>query len=184
VQPLSEWKSKSIAYSECVFAEFGIQHARRMRHIITCGLSGSTVFFHNLSWTSRFSVGKTLLNIRCVFWASLQNCPKHFSEEFSQTLPSMHTRHHAKYSYSCHILLTLKFSRHSWRKIDQLDVTCFIISLFTAQHVSNVRTSIMRSLRIIVDLLLWFDVCWCYGVVRLGWGGILMQAEALGPQPA
>ena len=28
-------------------------------------------------------------------------------------------------------------------------------------------------------VLLWFDVCWCYGVVRLGWCGILMQAEAL-----
>jgi hypothetical protein len=25
----------------------------------------------------------------------------------------------------------------------------------------------------------WFDVCWCYGVVRLGWCGILMQAAAL-----
>ena len=32
-------------------------------------------------------------------------------------------------------------------------------------------------------VLLWFDVCWCYGVVRLGWCGILMQAEAV-PQPA
>ena len=29
-------------------------------------------------------------------------------------------------------------------KIDQLDVTCFIISLFTAQHVSNVSTSMWR----------------------------------------
>jgi len=27
-------------------------------------------------------------------------------------------------------------------------------------------------------VLLWFDVCWCYGVVRLGWCGILIQAEA------
>ena len=27
-------------------------------------------------------------------------------------------------------------------------------------------------------VLLWFDVCWCYGVFRLGWCGILMQAEA------
>jgi len=27
-------------------------------------------------------------------------------------------------------------------------------------------------------VLLWFDVCWCYGVVRLGWCGILLQAEA------
>ena len=39
-----------------------------------------------------------------------------------------------------------------WIKIDQLDVICFIISLFTAQHVSNVSTSIFRSLRLIVDL--------------------------------
>ena len=27
-------------------------------------------------------------------------------------------------------------------------------------------------------VLFWFDVCWCYGVVWLGWCGILMQAEA------
>ena len=33
-------------------------------------------------------------------------------------------------------------------------------------------------------VLLWFDVCWCYGVVRVGWCGILMQAEALVLQPA
>ena len=32
-------------------------------------------------------------------------------------------------------------------------------------------------------VLLWFDVCWRYGVVRLGWCGILMQAEAV-LQPA
>ena len=72
----------------------------------------------------------------------------------------------------------------SWIKIDQLDVICFIISLFTAQHVSNVSTSIFRSLRLIVDL---FHVLYCSGsmcvgvdgVVRLGWCGILMQAEAL-----
>jgi len=25
---------------------------------------------------------------------------------------------------------------------------------------------------------LWFDVCWCYVVVRLGWYGILMRASA------
>ena len=43
-------------------------------------------------------------------------------------------------------------------KVDQLDVTCFIFSLFTAQHVSNVSTSIFRSLRLIVDL---FYVLYC-----------------------
>ena len=37
----------------------------------------------------------------------------------------------------------------SWIKRDQLDVTCFIISLFNAQHVSGVNTSILSSLRLI-----------------------------------
>ena len=74
----------------------------------------------------------------------------------------------------------------SWIKRDQLDVTCFIISLFNAQHVSDINTSILRSLRLICwviswVVLLWFDVCWCYIVVWLGWCGIRMQAEALVP---
>jgi hypothetical protein len=43
----------------------------------------------------------------------------------------------------------------SWIKRDQLDVTWFIISLFTAQHVSNVSTSILRSLRLICWVISW-----------------------------
>jgi len=71
----------------------------------------------------------------------------------------------------------------SWIKRDQLDVTCFIISLFNVQHVSDVNTSILRSLRLICwviswVVLLWFDVCWCYVVIWLWWCGIRMQAEA------
>jgi len=46
----------------------------------------------------------------------------------------------------------------SWIKIDQLDITCFIISLFTPQHVSNVNASIFSNLRLIVDL---FHVLYC-----------------------
>ena len=45
---------------------------------------------------------------------------------------------------------------HSWIKRDQLDVTCFIISLFNAQHVSDVNTSFLRSLRLI---------CWVISLV-------------------
>ena len=58
----------------------------------------------------------------------------------------------------------------------QTYVTCFIISLFTAQHVSNVGTSIFRSLRLIVDL---FHVLYCSGsmcvgvTVWFGWGGVV-----------
>ena len=62
---------------------------------------------------------------------------------------------------------------HSPIKIDQLDVTCFIIALFNVQHVSNVSTSILRSLRLICSViswvvLLWFDVC----VLRCGSAGV------------
>ena len=53
---------------------------------------------------------------------------------------------------------------YSWIKIDQLDVTCFIISLFKAQRVSNVSTSILRSLRLI---------CWVISWVVLLWGGVV-----------
>jgi hypothetical protein len=61
-------------------------------------------------------------------------------------------------------------------KLDQLDVTCFIISLFTAQHVSNVSTSIFRSLRLIVGLLhvLYCSGSMCVGVTLwFGWGGMV-----------
>ena len=75
-------------------------------------------------------------------------------------------------------LLLMVFNQNSvfcWIKIDQL----MSLALFFVQHVSNASTFIFRSLRLCVGILLWFDVCWRYGVVRLGWCGILMQAEAL-----
>ena len=63
-----------------------------------------------------------------------------------------------------------------WIKIDKLDVTCFIISLFTAQHVSNVSASIFKSVRLIVDLfhVLCCSGSLCVGVkVWFGWGGVV-----------
>jgi len=53
----------------------------------------------------------------------------------------------------------------SWIKRDRFDFTCFFITLFNAQHVSDVNTSILSSLRLICwviswVVLLWFDVCW------------------------
>ena len=48
--------------------------------------------------------------------------------------------------------LNLQNNVYVLNRVRELDVTCFIISLFTAQHVSNISTSIFRSLRLIVDL--------------------------------
>jgi len=69
--------------------------------------------------------------------------------------------------YYCHRVATqlqlTNISYHSWLNRDQLDVTCFIISVFNAQHVSDVNTSILRSLRLM-----------CCGI----------RIQALVPQPA
>jgi hypothetical protein len=42
-------KAMGITYAECVFTALGIQHAMCMRHIVICGLSASTIFFHIIS---------------------------------------------------------------------------------------------------------------------------------------
>ena len=39
-------EKNTITYSECMFVALGIQHAMRMRHIVICGLAGTTKFFH------------------------------------------------------------------------------------------------------------------------------------------
>jgi len=60
--------------------------------------------------------------------------------------------------------------------MDQLDVTCFIIPLFNAEHVSNVSTTILRSLRLTVDLchVMYCSGSMCAGVtVWFGWGGVV-----------
>ena len=42
-----------------------------------------------------------------------------------------------------------------WIKRDQLDVTCFFISIFNAHNVSDVSTSTLRSLRLICWVISW-----------------------------
>jgi len=63
----------------------------------------------------------------------------------------------------------------SWVKRDQLDATCFIITLFSVQHVSDVNTSILRSLRLIRWVSSWVvSGSRCVGVtLQCGYGGMV-----------
>jgi len=81
----------------------------------------------------------------------------------------------------------------NWIKRDQLDVTCFIISLFNAQHVSDVNTSTLRSLRLIclsyfmgcialVRIVLVLR-CGLAGVVWYPYTGFNLHPDTTRPQP-
>jgi hypothetical protein len=57
-----------VSYSRCVFVTLVIQHVKCMRHIVICGLSGSTAFFEIVINSTIF--GKPFLNIKKCFFSS------------------------------------------------------------------------------------------------------------------
>jgi hypothetical protein len=88
---------KRITYSECVSVALVIQYAKRMHHIAIYGLSGSTMFFHIITKTARFS------KKQIVFWFSLQ---------FIRIRPDIITNKHVfmlSTHYSYQILKGLEF---------------------------------------------------------------------------
>jgi len=84
----------------------------------------------------------------------------------------------------------------SWVKRDKLDATCFIITLFSAQNVSDVNTSILRSLRLIRWVTSWVvSGSMCVGVtLQCDCGGVVsvcrlkhcfsLHTDTTPPQPS
>jgi len=64
-------KAVSITYSESAFVALGIKHAISMRHIVICGLPGSTIYFYDMSNGTIFEK-KVIEHKMCVCWFCLQ----------------------------------------------------------------------------------------------------------------
>jgi hypothetical protein len=56
-----------ITYSECVSVALVIQYAKRMRHIVIYSLPDSTIFFHIISQSARFSGGEGVIEQKMCF---------------------------------------------------------------------------------------------------------------------
>ena len=119
----------------------------------------------------------------------MQNIIKHLFQQYSYQLPNTHLHkgtffynfYHCTVHFEIYVVHSTRWCTSSVKR-NQLDTTCFIITLFRAQHVSDVNTSIVRSLRLIRSYFMgciWFGVCWRSISVWLWWCGIRMQAEAL-----
>jgi len=117
----SAFKGLSITYSVFVFVAFGRQHGMRMRRIVICGLSGSTIFSPNcLTNGTIFEKKKKKSYLtKWVFWFGLQLCLKYFSLRVDFREISWIYKHRSSCKvtrYSCQRLMKFEFSLEIFEK--------------------------------------------------------------------
>ena len=121
-------------------------------------------YFFHISQTRRFSKKKKTKHKMCglISSATFVWNISHFKKNC------------ARYDKKSYVYWTVHHL-DSWVKRDQLDATCFIITLFSAQHVSDVNTAILRSLRLIRRVTSWVvSGSMCVGVpLQCGYGGVV-----------
>ena len=73
-------KAMSITYSECVFVALRIQHAKRMRRIVSWSAACLAVSYFSILSHKRHDFRKKnkLLDIKCMFWFSAQRLAQNY----------------------------------------------------------------------------------------------------------
>jgi hypothetical protein len=102
-------KAISTTYSKWMSIASVIKHAKCMCHIIfICDMSGSTTFFHIISWTAKFQKKSLIINMCFDFLYKF--CLKYFSisEGFCEILSQMCIHLQVKYP------LFLSHFNHTW----------------------------------------------------------------------
>lgn len=61
-------KKKVLHVSDCMFVALCIQHRVRIRHTVSCGLTGSTIFFPHCLITGRIVETTTLIFSKTFVW--------------------------------------------------------------------------------------------------------------------
>ena len=105
----------SVKYSECLCVALAVQHAKRVRHIVTCSLSGCTTFFHIILKSGTFSKERFLIHKMCFDFLY------HFVVNISHSKPKT-----ARYCHTCKNAF-MQYSRFSYHILIKLDASRQIV---------------------------------------------------------
>jgi hypothetical protein len=98
----------------------GMQHIIRMRHIIVCGLSGSTVFFHIISQRHDFRKKKVIEHKKMCVLISLHLLSETFVILRRNAPDMIKNEYWSSGACCCPILMKVEFSRQIFEKCSNI----------------------------------------------------------------